>query len=280
MEENVAQAGVFLELRQRLQSGLLVVRSDVAGDLSEVTVSGREGSLRIEIPGGKLCVQLPPGVSLVQGSCREVSSTPGEGTHLRLRLQVDQHTDAPRSVMRKLQVKKSYDFSCQRCRERLLTERVFSRVLPLPNGNWNTLVEDWCCHPDPFANRKLLPRPADCLLGDTYFLLSKDERCDQKLMQESSPAQSDASDSENSGQKPKRVSSVLCRNCGAVLGEAIALETLKLYITETLVEPSNEGVLGKQHRRGVRVQGEHQSCAACSAVKVLYLPCAPSMHQE
>lgn len=59
--------------------------------------------------------------------------------------------------------------------------RVFTRVLPLPNGNWNTLVDDWCCHADPFANKKLLPQQEDCLLGDTYFLLTRDSSCDQSL---------------------------------------------------------------------------------------------------
>lgn len=60
--------------------------------------------------------------------------------------------------------------------------RVFRRVLPLPNGNWNTLVDDWCCHPDPFANKKLLPQQEDCLLGDTYFLLTRNSSCDQSLI--------------------------------------------------------------------------------------------------
>lgn len=59
--------------------------------------------------------------------------------------------------------------------------RVFKRVLPLPNGNWNTVVDDWCCHPDPFANKKLLPRQEDCLLGDTFFLLNRDDGCKETL---------------------------------------------------------------------------------------------------
>ena len=65
-----------------------------------------------------------------------------------------------------------------------LFSRVFRRVLPLPNGNWNALVDDWCCHPDPFANLKLLPRPEDCLLGDSYFLLPSDSGCKDTLTQE------------------------------------------------------------------------------------------------
>ncbi|XP_061078925.1 E3 ubiquitin-protein ligase E3D isoform X1 [Conger conger] len=342
MEEIHKQAGMFLELRQRLQTGLLILRSDVAGDPSEVTVSGGESSLQIKVPTRMLPVALPPGVALTEGSCRQVSNTGEEGLHLRLRLQVNQHTEAPGSVMKKLGVKKSYSFSCQRCRERVLTERVFQRVLPLPNGNWNTLVEDWCCHADPFANRKLLPRPGDCLLGDTYFLLLRDSQCDQTLRQEPSPAHIDTSHNQGSPQKPSRVTSVLCRACGAVLGETAAAETLKLYITELLVKRSDEDgeAIGNQHRwlfleqtiaaRLVELSSTQSmfrfslqtpngkafillwllnsdslvaslswpdvcgdssistgddvsvhadlSCGASSAVKVLYLPCAPSPH--
>lgn len=75
--------------------------------------------------------------------------------------------------------------------------REFKRVLPLPNGNWNALVDDWCCHPDPFANRKLLPRADDCLLGDTFFLLNRDGSCEQTLTEEVKPAGSE------DGQDPK-----------------------------------------------------------------------------
>lgn len=85
--------------------------------------------------------------------------------------------------------------------------REFKRVLPLPNGNWNTLVDDWCCHPDPFANRKLLPRADDCLLGDSFILLNRDGSCDQTLAEEVKPAGSE------DGQDPKvRSENSLCEN--------------------------------------------------------------------
>lgn len=85
--------------------------------------------------------------------------------------------------------------------------REFKRVLPLPNGNWNALVDDWCCHPDPFANRKLLPRADDCLLGDSFFLLTRDGSCEQTLAEEVRPAGSE------DGQDPKvRSECSLCEN--------------------------------------------------------------------
>lgn len=48
-------------------------------------------------------------------------------------------------------------------------------------------MDDWCCHPDPFANKKLLPRTDDCLLGDTFILLARDGSCEQTLTEEVSP---------------------------------------------------------------------------------------------
>lgn len=50
--------------------------------------------------------------------------------------------------------------------------RKFLRVLPLPSENWSALVEEWCCHPNPFARSTLHPQHADCFLGDTFFLLN------------------------------------------------------------------------------------------------------------
>lgn len=80
-----------------------------------------------------------------------------------------------------------------------LFSRKFKRVLPLPNGNWNAIVDDWCCHPDPF-NKKLLPRAEDCLLGDTFLLLAKDGGCAETLTEEVSLVGSeDAHDSKVRG---------------------------------------------------------------------------------
>lgn len=73
---------------------------------------------------------------------------------------------------------------------------MFKRVLPLPNGNWNAIVDDWCCHPDPFA-KKLLPRSEDCLLGDTFLLLARDDSCKETLSEEMNPVGAE------DGQDPK-----------------------------------------------------------------------------
>ncbi|XP_019896735.1 E3 ubiquitin-protein ligase E3D [Esox lucius] len=243
MGDNSKQAEVFLELRKRLQSGLLVLRRDVVKSYSEVSVTGGDSSLHIRTPLGLQCVELPAGVSLVEGSCREAPGA-GDEMHFRLRLSVDhQHPDkkeAPGSVMESLQLHKSYCFHCQSCETRVLEERVFKRVLPLPNGNWNSLVDDWCCHPDPFANLKLLPRVDDCLMGDTYLLVSRDAGCDETLTQECRSITNKMSDSQSQDtQKPNwRRKLVSCKSCSVGLGEAVAPDTLKLFITEVTVRPS------------------------------------------
>ncbi|XP_014055769.1 E3 ubiquitin-protein ligase E3D isoform X1 [Salmo salar] len=222
------------------------MRRDVAKSYAEVRVTGGDSSLHIRTPRGLLIVELPAGVSLVEGSCREAPGT-GDEIHFRMRLNVDQHTDdtgALGSVMERLLVQESYCFHCQSCGTRVLEERVFKRVLPLPNGNWSSLVDDWCCHPDPFANLKLLPRAEDCLLGDTHLLVHRDRGCEETLTQELSPSPrpitNKMADGKNQDtQKPnRRRTLVSCKSCTAGLGEAVAPGTLKLYITEVTVRPS------------------------------------------
>ncbi|XP_023266149.1 E3 ubiquitin-protein ligase E3D [Seriola lalandi dorsalis] len=240
MSTKTPGVGVFLELRKGLQSGLLIVGKDVANSPADVVLKGGDSSLHIRTPGGELSLKLPAGVTLEQGSCipTPAGGFCGEELHYRLRINVARISaeDAHDSVMETLRAKKSYCFYCQGCMTRLLEDRVFKRVLPLPNGNWNAIVDDWCCHPDPFANKKLLPRAEDCLLGDTFLLLPRDDSCDQTVTQEVSPV--GAEDSQDPKKPCRRLALISCRNCSSMLGEAVAPGTLKLYITQVVVEPA------------------------------------------
>ncbi|KAM6935257.1 E3 ubiquitin-protein ligase E3D [Lycodopsis pacificus] len=231
--------GVFLELRKRLQSGLLIVGKDVATSPADVVVTGGESSLHIQTPRGQLSLTLPAGVSFEQGSCAPTSAgdSRGEELHFRLRIGVTPSPDgeAPDSAVETLRAKETYCFHCQGCMTRLLEDRKFKRVLPLPNGNWNAIVDDWCCHPDPF-NKKLLPRAEDCLLGDTFLLLAKDGGCAETLTEEVSLVGSE--DAHDSKKSCRRLALISCKSCSSVLGEAVAPETLKLYITQVVVEPA------------------------------------------
>ncbi|KAM9724159.1 E3 ubiquitin-protein ligase E3D [Menidia menidia] len=230
--------GVFLELRKRLQSGLLIVGKNVAKHPADVVVTGGESSLHIRTPQRELSLALPAGVSFEQGSC--VPTPAGvsgeEELHFRLRIAVgrSQDEETPDSMMETLRAKETYCFYCQGCMTRLLEDRVFKRVLPLPNGNWNAIVDDWCCHADPFANKKLLPRADDCLLGDSFILVVRDASCQQTMIQEVSPAGT----ADSPKKACRRVQLLSCASCSSVLGEAVTPETLKLYVTQMVVEPA------------------------------------------
>lgn len=156
-----------------------------------------------------------------------------EELHFRLRISVSQQKEAGDSVMEALRATETYCFHCQSCSTRLLEDRVFRRVLPLPNGNWNAIVDDWCCHPDPFANKKLLPRADDCLLGDTFLLLARDGSCAHTLTEQTGAVRADDQDPKKTC---RRLTVVSCRSCSSELGEALAPEALKLYVTQVVVE--------------------------------------------
>ncbi|XP_053483740.1 E3 ubiquitin-protein ligase E3D [Ictalurus furcatus] len=240
MEAPKDQGVVFLELRERLQSGLLIIRPDV--DTSEVNVSSGDSALKIHVPDAIYEVKLPPKVSLVEGSCRKSPELNVDGLHVRVRLKVDQCSEAQDSAIQHLKAQRCYCFLCQSCGAMLLKDRIFRRVLPLPNGNWNTLVDDWCCHPDPFANKKLLPQQEDCLLGDTYFLLTRDSSCDQSLTSRVDSSDVNSGSNLHSGKQALgHRNVVLCKNCCAVLGEAVTTDVLKFYITEVVVRQSDDG---------------------------------------
>ncbi|KAM9851642.1 E3 ubiquitin-protein ligase E3D [Aulostomus maculatus] len=229
--------GLFMELRKRLQSGLLIVGKDVAGSPADVVVTGGDSALHIQTPGGRVSPILPPGVSFEEGSCMPTPAGESCGIelHFRLRIRVAHSgREASDGVMETLRPKETYCFYCQGCMTRLLEDRIFKRVLPLPNGNWNAIVDDWCCHPDPFANKKMLPRAEDCLLGDTFLLLARDGSCEDTLVQEAS---ADLEDGQDPKKPCRRLALVSCRSCSSVLGEAVAPETLKLYVTQVVVEP-------------------------------------------
>uniref|UniRef100_A0A671PCT5 E3 ubiquitin-protein ligase E3D n=1 Tax=Sinocyclocheilus anshuiensis TaxID=1608454 RepID=A0A671PCT5_9TELE len=202
--------------------------SDVVRDDADVQIESKQDSiLSVQTPDRTYQVKLTPAVSLLETSCQRSPGNTQHGSHFRLRLKVEQPTEAPCSVIGQLRVNVTYSFLCQSCGSMVLQDRAFGRVLPLPNGNWNALVDDWCCHPDPFANKKLLPRDGDCLLGDTFLLLARDSSCEQTLQKHGS----------------KRVM-VSCRSCSAALGEEVTAakeRVLKFYITEILVKQRDDG---------------------------------------
>ncbi|NXH15363.1 UBE3D ligase, partial [Bucco capensis] len=120
------------------------------------------------------------------------------------------------SLRESLKPHRNYTFYCQACGDIVVKGRKFLRVLPLPSTNWSALVEEWCCHPNPFARSSLHPQHEDCFLGDTFFLL-------------------------NSGKEPHVPESslrVICKRCKTTLGETVSPDTIKYYVTEVIIHPA------------------------------------------
>ncbi|KAK7886469.1 hypothetical protein WMY93_026090 [Mugilogobius chulae] len=213
-------------------------KKDVADNPSDIIVTGGDSTLHIQAPDIELNLALPPGVTIESGSV--IPTSAGDHSedelHFRLRIRTVQHKEASDKLMEALRAKETYCFHCQACMTRLLEDRLFQRVLPLPNGNWNAIVDDWCCHPDPFANKKLLPRAEDCLLGDTFLLLARDGSCEHTLTEEISLI--GATDSQDPKKPCRRLKLLSCKSCSLELGEAVSPEALKLYVTQVVVERS------------------------------------------
>ncbi|NWX42340.1 UBE3D ligase, partial [Steatornis caripensis] len=155
---------------------------------------------------------------LAPSSCRGLRRVPGDGLHLRMRLGRPPPTaDLVFTLRESLKPQKNCVFYCQSCGDIIVKDRKFLRVLPLPSENWSALVEEWCCHPNPFARSTLHPQHDDCFLGDTFFLLN----------------------SGNESHVPESpINSVICKRCKTTLGETLPSDTIKYYVTEVIIRPS------------------------------------------
>ncbi|NWX82714.1 UBE3D ligase, partial [Nothoprocta pentlandii] len=175
-------------------------------------------SLEVRCGEASMPVMLPAGTRAVPSSCRGLCYLPGEGLHLRLQVHMGSGTKLVSTLSESLKPQKSYTFYCQCCGDIIRKEGKFLRILPLPSENWSALVEEWCCHPNPFARSVLQPQKEDCFLGDTFFLLN----------------------SGNQSHKSKENTRVICKRCKTVLGETVSSETTKYYVTEVMIQPSEE----------------------------------------
>ncbi|XP_021096413.1 E3 ubiquitin-protein ligase E3D isoform X4 [Heterocephalus glaber] len=211
-----AGARVFLEVRSRLRRALLIVGEPKGGGMPmDVTIT--PFSLRLIIPEGCTEIWLPAEVRLVPSSCRGLQYVAGDGLHLRLQAQAEFSTKLISIFNQSSQAQECCTFYCQSCGEVIIRDRKLLRVLPLPSENWGALVEEWCCHPDPFANKLLHPRENDCFIGDSFFLVNLRS---------------------NLQQEPKANTKVICKRCKVVLGETVSSETTKFYMTEVIIQPS------------------------------------------
>ncbi|NXI91053.1 UBE3D ligase, partial [Psophia crepitans] len=175
----------------------LCVPSEAALPSSPVDVSVAADRLEVRSGGSCEAAALPAEVSLAPRICLLLS------------------IDSIFTLRDSLKPQKNYIFYCQSCGDIIVKDRKFLRVLPLPSEKWSALVEEWCCHPDPFARSTLHPQHDDCFLGDTFFLL-------------------------NSGSESHMPESpiVICKRCKTMLGETVSTDTIKYYVTEVVVQLS------------------------------------------
>ncbi|KAE8603095.1 hypothetical protein XENTR_v10014214 [Xenopus tropicalis] len=227
---------VRLEIRKHMQTASLIL-----GGLDGFPVDVSLGPSYLQIQTSEQCERfcIPAEVKLLPSSCRLVQQIAGEGLHMRLKVEAANDTDMPLLLKEILKTQKSYTFYCQSCGELIIRKQQFCRVLPLPSENWSSLVEEWCCHPDPFANRNCLPKVNDCFLGDTFLLLNKVNISDplvENNEKSSVPRLADAN-----ALKSKENTKVICKRCKAMLGEKVSSDAIKYYITEIMIQPSSQG---------------------------------------
>ncbi|XP_067841014.1 E3 ubiquitin-protein ligase E3D isoform X2 [Heptranchias perlo] len=248
METTLTHPRVFLEIRNSTQSGHLVF-GNFPENYSELQVTLGLSSIHLRTAEKCMNIDLPVGVRIVPPSCRSLQYITGDGLHMRLQVQIDRPAELFPTVMATLEAQTSYVFRCQTCGQSVLKKQMFQRVLPLPSGNWNDLVEHWCCHPDPFA-KKLQPKLDDCLLGDTFLLVNV-ASIDETAVHEEKANQSEASQSTDDTrthlvQMPKENNAVVCTRCKKVLGDVTSSDTIKFYVTEVLVQPLTSKALKRQ----------------------------------
>ncbi|XP_061214348.1 E3 ubiquitin-protein ligase E3D isoform X5 [Neopsephotus bourkii] len=251
-------AGLLLEIRRGTQSGLLVIRgADRPSSPVDISVAAD----RVEVKSGGSCeaATLPPEVRLAPSSCRGLHRLPGDGLHLRMRL----HCPPPGADLvptwrESLKPQKNYVFYCQSCGDVIVKDRKFLRVLPLPSENWSALVEEWCCHPNPFARSTLHPQHGDCFLGDTFFLMNSGS---ESHVPESPMCCSETGyhiSQSHSNSKSKKNTRVVCERCKTTLGETVSSDTIKYYVTEVIIQPSDENFSPKP--RSQFIQGMVAQC--------------------
>nr|XP_012324266.1 E3 ubiquitin-protein ligase E3D isoform X4 [Aotus nancymaae] len=237
MATTAAETRVFLEVRRQLQSALLILGDSKEGGMP-LDISIMPSSLQVKTPEDCTEIQLPAEVRLVPSSCRGLQFVAGDGLHLRLQAQAELGTKLISMFNQHLQAQERCTFYCQSCGEVIIKDRKLLRVLPLPSENWGALIGEWCCHPDPFANKPLHPQEEDCFIGDSFFLVNLRTSLWQPRP-ELSPVEMCCVSSDNHCKlEPKANNKVICKRCKVVLGETMSSETTKFYMTEIIIQSS------------------------------------------
>ncbi|XP_044278046.1 E3 ubiquitin-protein ligase E3D isoform X2 [Varanus komodoensis] len=231
---------VFLEIRERTQSGLLIIRQ-LKPESWPADITVLPSLLELKSGGGSKSIPLPPEVRIVPSSCRGLQYVPGDGLHMRLRVQADCSKKLMPSVHKSLKSKMSCTLYCQSCGNSIIPGWTFLRVLSLPDENWSDLVEEWCCHANPFHESLLHPQNGDCFLAHNYFLVNSGEELTGPGAEVLPPESQDAgSPSSSCISNSKTDSRIICKRCKTLLGEVMSSGVAKYYFTELFVQPSED----------------------------------------
>ncbi|XP_078303236.1 E3 ubiquitin-protein ligase E3D isoform X2 [Panthera onca] len=237
MATTAAGTPVFLEVRTQLRSALLILGESKEGG-TPMDISITPSSLQVKTPADCTELRLPAEVRLVPSSCRGLQYVAGDGLHLRLQVWAESNAKLISMLNQSSQARECCTFYCQSCGEVIIRDRKLLRVLPLPSENWGALVGEWCCHPDPFANKPLHPQENDCFIGDSFFLVNLRSDLWQPRP-ELAPVETHCLSSENHFKlKPKANTKVICKRCKVMLGETMSSETTRFYKTEIIIQPS------------------------------------------
>uniref|UniRef100_A0ABM5GCB2 E3 ubiquitin-protein ligase E3D n=1 Tax=Pogona vitticeps TaxID=103695 RepID=A0ABM5GCB2_9SAUR len=236
----MAAAALFLEIRQRSQSGLLIIR-ELKPERWPVDITVMPSSIELKMDEDCKVFNLPREVRVVPPSCRGLQYVPGDGLHMRLLVQAGLNTKVLPAVGESLKPKKSCTFYCQSCGQSIISNQTFLRVLSLPSEDWNDLVDEWCCHPSPFNDSMLHPQNGDCFLGPNYLLVDSGSiSAGSGLEILDTDSQDAASNSSSSISNSKGNSRVICKRCKTLLGEVMPSGVTKYYFTELLIQPSED----------------------------------------
>uniref|UniRef100_A0A8C8VNV1 Uncharacterized protein n=1 Tax=Pelusios castaneus TaxID=367368 RepID=A0A8C8VNV1_9SAUR len=85
------EESVFLEIRRKMQSGLLIIREPKAENLP-VDISVTPASLEIKSCQDCKMISLPADVRIVPSSSRGLHYIAGDGLYVRLQVQADSNT--------------------------------------------------------------------------------------------------------------------------------------------------------------------------------------------
>uniref|UniRef100_UPI003605AA84 E3 ubiquitin-protein ligase E3D isoform 4 n=1 Tax=Rattus norvegicus TaxID=10116 RepID=UPI003605AA84 len=120
-----AETRVFLEVRRRLQSALLILGEPDEGGMN-LDISVTPTSLLMRSPDGCTEIRLPAGVRLAPSSCGGLQYISGDGLHLRLRAQAESSPQPISGFNQSLQAQECCSFYCQSCGEVTIKDRLAS----------------------------------------------------------------------------------------------------------------------------------------------------------